>query len=241
MARKPKSRAGIDDVVLLPVSPSQQRRRRLIGGVVALVSAVLLFVLGYWLGNNDVNNAQDTNVRLEAELESLSRALSTARNELAVFKTDTDVTQQARENLRQEIKTLHQQVAELEEAVAFYKNVMAPGGQERGLQIETASLQSNEQGDTFYRVVLVQAGDNRHYLSGNITFTLQGIKDDQPVTLKGAAILAENSETRFRFRFFQELSGSIQVPEGVEITTLDVQAETSGRTRFESQKTVQWQ
>ncbi len=50
MAKKPKSRAGIDDVMLMPISPSQQKKQRRLWVSGALVVAVLLVLLGGWLG-----------------------------------------------------------------------------------------------------------------------------------------------------------------------------------------------
>ena len=242
MAKKPQSRAGIDDVVLMPVSPSHQKKRRRLLMVGAAVSALVLFVAGLWVGNSGSLDTSATNQRLRAELKSKKRELDAARNELALYRTDTEVTRQARETLRQEIKGLRDQAAELEEAVAFYKNVMAPVGTEGGLQIEKATLQPTDEPNLYsYKVVLVQAGDNRNYLSGDIRLTLKGTRDAEAFALTGEDWLADGSETRFRFRYFQELSGRFRLPEGVEIGTLDVEAESGGRSRHQIQKTIKWQ
>ncbi len=242
MAKKPKSRAGIDDVMLVPVSPSQQKKRRRILVVSMVVAAVLLFFAGMWTGNSGALDTSETNRRLRAELKDTVRELEAARNELALYRTDTEVTQQARESLRQEIKGLRDQAAELEEAVSFYKNVMAPGASERGLQIEKLTLSpTGEERQFSYKVVLVQSGDNRNYLSGDISLTLRGIRDGEPVEVSGDDWLDDGSETRFRFRYFQELNGRFLLPEGVEIVALDVDAESGGRNRYETQKTIKWQ
>ena len=242
MAKKPKSRAGIDDVMLVPVSPSQQKKRRRILVVSAIAAAMLLFFGGLWSGNSGALDTSETNRRLRAELKSASRELEAARNELALYRTDNEVTQQARENLRQEIKGLRDQAAELEEAVAFYKNVMAPGGAERGMQIEKLTLQpTGEEGQYSYKVVLVQSGDNSNYLAGDIDLTLRGSRAGEPVTLTGDSWLDDGSETRFRFRYFQELNGRFHLPEGVEISALDVDAESGGRNSYKTQKTIKWQ
>ena len=162
-------------------------------------------------------------------------------NNIALYRTDTEVTREARETLRQEIKSLRDQAAELEEAVVFYKSVMAPGASE-GLQIEKMVLQPDDDNGVFrYRLVLVQAGDNRNYLSGDINLTLRGTRDGEPFSLTGTDWLDDSSETRFRFRYFQELNGRFEVPEGVELEAIDVEAESGGRNRYQTQKTVKWQ
>ncbi len=137
---------------------------------------------------------------------------------------------------------MRDQAAELEEAVAFYKNVMAPGSNERGLQIEKLTLEPGEQaGDYRYKVVLVQSGDNRNYLSGDIELSLRGTRDGEALSLTGDDWLDDGSETSFRFRYFQELNGRFKLPEGVEIIALDVDAESGGRNRYQTQKTIKWQ
>ncbi len=241
MARKPKSRAGIDDVMLMPVSPSRQKKRRRLWGAALVVLAAALFAGGFWTASSGALDASAANQRLRAELKTAKRELEAARNELALYRTDTEVTRQARETLRQEIKSLRDQAAELEEAVVFYKSVMAPGASE-GLQIEKMAVQPDDEAGFYrYRVVLVQAGDNRNYLSGDISLTLQASRGGESVALDGDELLAEGSETQFRFRYFQELNGRIQVPEGVVPEAIDVEAESGGRNRYKTQKTVKWQ
>ena len=125
--------------------------------------------------------------------------------------------------------------------MVFYKSVMAPGASE-GLQIEKMVLQPDDENGFYrYRVVLVQAGDNRNYLSGDISLTLRGSREGESFSRNGTDWLEDGSETRFRFRYFQELSGRFQVPEGVELEAVDVEAESGGRNRYQIQKTVKWQ
>ena len=125
--------------------------------------------------------------------------------------------------------------------MVFYKSVMAPGASE-GLQIEKMVLQPEDKSGYYrYRLVLVQAGDNRNYLSGDISLALRGSRDGESFSLNGTDWLEDGSETRFRFRYFQELNGRFQVPEGVELEAIDVEAESGGRNRYQTQKTVKWQ
>ncbi|EKF75323.1 hypothetical protein A11A3_03164 [Alcanivorax hongdengensis A-11-3] len=245
MAAKPRSRTGIDDVTLVPVSPSEQKRRRIRNAIILLVLAVLLFAGGLWLGAGGALDASEHNQRLRNQVHELQEELDKARNQLAVYRTDAQVNKQAGEQVRDQLKTLRDQVAELEEAVAFYKNVMAPGDQETGLRIEKMDVQPDGSGDGYtYKLVLVQAGDNRNrrYLSGDVTLRLVGsTADGKPVSYTGSQWLDDESETRFQFRYFQELSGHFRVPEGVAVKAIDVEAETSGRQRSRAEKTLKWQ
>lgn len=242
MARKPVRRGRhIDDVTLMPVSPSRQRQQKRLWLLAGVCLSAGLFLLGLWLGESGALDTTESNRRLRSQVSELSDALAAARSELAVYRTDTQVTSKAREQVRQQIKRLRDQVAELEEAVAFYKNVMAPGA-DQGLQIEKLTVEPDSDSDDYrYQLVLVQVGDNSRYLSGDVAVRLLGSRDGEPVTIGSKQLLDENSETDFRFRFFQELNGRFTVPAGVQVDVIEVDAESRGGRRFETQKTLQWQ
>ncbi|MDX1804678.1 MAG: DUF6776 family protein [Alcanivorax sp.] len=226
------------------MSPSAQRRRRRIIIAVLLVVAMVLFAAGLWLGAGGALDASAANTRLRSQVSDLKEQLDQARNDLAVYRTDTEVSKQASAEVRQQLKNLHDQVAELEEAVAFYKNVMAPGDHHTGLRIEKMDVQPSASGGGYdYTLVLVQAGDNRNrrYLSGDVTLRLVGSKGGKKVSYTGGQWLDDNSETSFQFRYFQELKGHFRVPERVAASAIEVEANTTGRHRYKAEKTVKWQ
>ncbi|MFP1683577.1 DUF6776 family protein [Alloalcanivorax sp. C16-1] len=241
MARRDRPRAGVDDVVLVPVSPSQRRRRRvslLVGTVLAVLVA---FGGGFWLGQG---GALDTGRRIQdlrAELRETRDNLGEARQDLARYRADSEVSDQAGEQLRQEIRALRDQSAELEEAVAFYKNVMSPGAADQPLQVQKLEVGPADGERRFrYRLILVQAGDNRGYLSGRVALALKGLRDGEPETLEAGELLEDGADLSFKFRYFQELSGILTVPEGFEVSTLEITARSTGGRRAEVSRSLPW-
>lgn len=234
MAPRNRPRAGVDDVVLMPVSRSQQRRVRVIGALILLVVAVVLFAGGLWLGLSGALNSNRQNESLRHSLNDAKASLRTSRHELALYKAEVDVAEQAREKLRGEIRSLRDQSAELEEAVAFYKSVMAPGETKGPLQVQKFDVQPAEGKHRFrYRLVLAQAGDNRGYLSGKVGLQVKGQKNGEAVTLDAAPWLDESSDLRFRFRYFQALSGTFTVPADIQVSALEMKASATGGRRSE--------
>jgi cell division protein FtsB len=234
MAPRNRRRTGIDDVILVPMSPSRQRRTRLIAVLVSLVAAAALFTGGLWLGHGGGLDSSRQNQVLRQTLDKTQALLRTARHELALYKAEVDVAEQAREKLRKEIRGLRDQSAELEEAVAFYKNVMAPGDNNGPLQIQKFDVRPADGERRYrYRLVLVQSGDNRGYLSGAVTLSLKGQRDGKAVTLDAAPWLDESSELRFRFRYFQALSGILTVPADLQVNALEMKARSTGGRRSE--------
>tara|TARA_A100001391_G_scaffold151852_1_gene109613 strand:- start:5628 stop:6353 length:726 start_codon:yes stop_codon:yes gene_type:complete len=241
MARRDRPRAGVDDVVLVPVSPSRRRRRR-----VSLLMAAVLAVLaaaggGFWLGQGGALDTGRHIQELRAELKQTRENLAEARQDLARYRADSQVSDQAGEQLRQEIRALRDQAAELEEAVAFYKNVMSPGSADNPLLVQKFEVAPADGERRFrYRLVLVQTGDNRDYLSGRVSLALKGMRDGKAETLEAGDWLDDSSELSFKFRYFQELSGTLTVPEGFEVSALEVTARSTGGRRAEVTRSLPW-
>src|SRR5699024_556351 len=80
-----------------------------------------------------------------------------------------------------------------------------------------------------YRVVLVQPGDKQQDLSGQVEFRLQGRRDGKPVVINGDAMLDGDKTPGFRFRYFQELAGSMTIPKGVVPVLLEVIVHPDGK------------
>lgn len=241
MARTDRPRPGVDDVVLMPVSPSRRRRAWLLAVLAALIVALLSLAAGFWLGYTGDEDGTRLNAELHVKLADARHTLRESRHDLAVYKAETQVGKEARDKLREQIRTLHDQMAELEEAVAFYKNVMSPGDNDEPLQVQKFELKPADGVRRFhYRLILVQSGDNRGYLSGRVSFRLKGERDGKPVALDADGLLGDDSDLRFRFRYFQELTGTLTVPEGVKPASLDMVAQSTGRRRSETEKSISW-
>ena len=242
MATGSRPRAGVDDVILVPVSPSHRRRTRVLLTVTALVAVIVAFLAGSWLGQGGALDSNMKNSELRAELRDARQELRTVRHDLARYRAEVEVADQAREQLRQEIRGLRDQSAELEEAVAFYKNVMSPGTVDQPLQVQKFEVVPADGERRFrYRLILIQAGgDNRGYLSGNVSLRLKGTRDGEAVTLETDDLLDENSDLRFRFRYFQEHSGTLTVPEALQVSALEMTARATGGRRAEVTQSLPW-
>ena len=232
----------MEDMVLVPLDRRRRRRVRVYGSLVVLLVIVAAFVAGQITVRENTSRPERDRSRLTDQVRVLEGALQSARNELALHRTGTEVSQRAQEQVRSEIRDLRGQLAELEEAVAFYKNVMAPGSVEQGVRIEKFDLaQTATAGDFAFRLVLTQVGDNRNNVTGDVLLMLSGTQGGQLVQLSGSDILVEGSETRFRFRYFQELTGRLRLPEGLQPEQITVEAVNGARRNQKAEKTYMWQ
>lgn len=240
--RRGKRRRSASDVILVPVDPVMRRRLRLFGGLGLLIMLVLIFVAGQLTAERTDRQAVTERNRLLQETRQLNESLQAAREELVLHRTGSEMASQAQEQLRQELRGLRDQIAELEEAVAFYKNVMSPGTDKEGLRIERLELaQTAEAGLYSYRLVLTQVGDNTNFIAGNVTFSVDGTRDGESLTVQTEDLLDGDSDTRYRFRYFQELSGRVRLPDDIQPRQIRVEAVGSGRGATTTDRNFSWQ
>jgi hypothetical protein len=239
-----KKRPGspVDDMVLVPINRRRRRRLRVYGSLAVVLLVLLAFVGGQISVRENTSRMERDRARLSDQVNQLDLALQSARNELALHRTGTQVAQQAQEQVRSEIRDLRGQLAELEEAVAFYKSVMAPGSVEQGLRIERFELApAGTSGEVAFRLVLTQVGDNRNNITGDVLLRVAGRQGDAAIQLSGSDMLVEGSETRFRFRYFQELTGRLRLPDNVQPEQITVEAISGTRRNQKTEKTYMWQ
>ena len=120
-----------------------ERRRLVVTIGVALVLALVLEV-GFYLGQSAAYNgmgARPKNYKaMQAELIAVQNALKSRNDELAIQRTRHDVDRQALELVRKELAGQKEDMAGLEEGLAFYRSLISPGEIEPGLSLRGLQL-----------------------------------------------------------------------------------------------------
>ena len=127
-------------MVLVPHRSGHKKKRRLEVILVVTIIAALFSVWGYWLGIKqyawDLSESQE----LSQQLKLLESKNVTLRDTSALSRQGVVLEKKATERVRQENLQLQNKVAELQEAVHFYKGVMAPLKNDKGLRVEKLYL-----------------------------------------------------------------------------------------------------
>ncbi len=201
-----------------------------------------VFGLGAYLSmwREGVNRAQ-----LDATVAALSEQTEEAERlgrSLADARLSQTVDAGANEQLRGTIKEMGDKIASLQEEVRFYKRLMAPSDAQRGLRIEQLNLeQSGEPGQVTYNLLLTQIVDRHRWVQGKVSVEVIGDREG----IKQVLPLTELSDARsypfaFRFRYFQDFSGAMELPEGFEPHQVLVTARTGGNKGRRVQRTFEW-
>lgn len=213
----------------------------------ALVAVVLAAVaLGYWLGGRTAAVDRPYLDALERLKASQERVIAQLNSELVDARLGQTVDQQAAQTLRELVSELRSEVAGLQEEVTFYKSLMAPSTLTKGLQIADFQVFGAEDGSEFaYQLLLTQAQVRRDWVQGSVRLSVRGSAaegtDRSERVLSFAELDAEGTyPVKFKFRYFQNLTGRIRLPEGFEPDEVLVAVTPTGRGREAVERGFPW-
>ncbi|MEM7080743.1 MAG: DUF6776 family protein [Pseudomonadota bacterium] len=212
----------------------------------AIASAVVIGVgallLGYVLGQNHVFTTRVSTTTLAGELEHTKGALEKAQAEIADLRLALQVQGEATTALHADMTNLTTANSALEEEVIFYKSLMDPGSLAKGLQVAQFSVIEVDKSAREYgfELLLTQVAVRRNVIRGHVRLDLIGRVDgvEQVLSLTEIATF-KDYPVPFRFRYFQDVAGQLQLPDGYEPERILVTATQNGKEAVQS--SFDWQ
>lgn len=215
--------------------------------ILVIVSLLFVAVAGYFYGHFDASRqylvTSADNERISEALQIAQDEVDQLRSELAIAGRSNLVDQRATEEVQSTITSLRQRIAQLEQDVSFYRQVMSPDSDELGLIIAEFNITALEgAGHYHYKAVFRQAGAGDRVLEGKVQIGIAGQIDEQRQVLSLTTILPENRtfDPALNFRYFQNLEGEFILPEGFVPEQVEVKAESSKPTAIKVEKIFSW-
>ncbi|MCJ8168540.1 DUF6776 family protein [Atopomonas sediminilitoris] len=202
---------------------------------------------GYQWRDHEVGAALDGHDALVEQLAVLEDDNSSLQQRQAVLESGGRLAQQASEQSRQTIKMLEQQVFQLQQDLAFYKEAVAPGSRREGLTIYAFELQPTEDAQLFrYKFMLSRMGEGEKALKGRLKIEVLGKSKKKARSLP----LAELSEgvsddgIRFSFKHYQLYPAAgrfaeLRLPEDFSPQRIRIMAEVEGQ-KQPVERTFDW-
>ncbi len=215
-----------------------------------LLMLVLIAALGgasYIFGRYEALEAQTQAI---AERDQLKEDLQMAQDEMASYSQRVimlekggEVDRRSTEGLRQNLVDLRNQIATLQEEVAFYKGIMAPSTRKQDLRIQKLDIEPTlEERRYRYKVVITQVGTNQRFVSGlagvNIVGVLNGAQ--KVFGLRDVSDDVQDYGIKYRFRYFQEIEGDLVLPEGFTAESVEVVLQTNGSKANRVEQSFPW-
>ncbi len=221
-------------------------RRPVVAGAVAVL-VVAGGLGGYWFGWHNAQVDRSANATLNVELADAREAIDVLQRQVVDERLRADVQRDAADVLRQDITANHSELVALKEEVTFYKNLMAPGELPEGLKVAELELTATGTAGVYnYDLLLTQVALRRSYISGDLRIDVVGVDGDGPgaaspggeavATALERQVLSLTDLTdqttyplKFRFRYFQNLTGQMRLPEGFLAQQILVTAAQKGK------------
>jgi len=212
-----------------------------------LVAIAVIVVAGVGFAGYLIGRGQLGSVAAAIGTTSAADALAEQRvveleRKLADIQLSQVVDVDASESLRQTIKSLRDELSASQDEVLFYRQLMAPSEAQKGLRVEKLELSSGPSPtEVKYRLLLTQVSDKNVWASGTVTVDIVGTSANEQVVLPLTEMTqVETYPLAFKFRYFQDFTGTLAIPDGLKPEQIVVAAATSGKDGKRVQKTFSW-
>lgn len=216
---------------------------RLLWVCILAVATAASYYYGVFQGQRGAAVAAEEVGRLTVALTEAQTSEAQLRQQLANLELGARVDRQASEDVRQEVIDLKNQLAELQEENSFYRNLMAPSENQKGLNFGAVEISDTETPRQYrYKVVLQQLSTNHALLTGTLTFNVVGRREGEVLVLP-LSELSDDVETvniKLRFKYFQTVQGHLQLPPGFEPERIELVARSSGSNPITVEKRFGW-
>jgi hypothetical protein len=155
---------------------------------------------------------------LEKRHKKLLKETGQLREQVAILDRSSKIDQQAALDVKADLGRLEEELQAGREEIEFYRGIVAPGDVQPGLRIHRFTLEdSGAPGEYHYDLVLTQLKRNDRYVTGVVDWTISGSMMGEQGELALAGVTNPPVEQlKFRFRYFQDLAGTVTLPEGFE-------------------------
>lgn len=216
------------------------------GGIVAAVAALLLvawwiYDLGKLHGVTELESVRIENTLLQKHNDKLIEDAAGLREQVAILERSSQIDRQAAESVKSELGELEESLQAAREEVEFYRGIVSPGDVKPGLRIHRFALEEGSAENEFhYELVLTQLKRNDKLVSGAVVWQITGAMPDYRTEI-GLDRVTEPAvkELKFRFRYFQELTGTIRLPEGFKAEQVVLTIRPTGKGKGKTEPVVQ--
>tara|TARA_Y100000296_G_C5117342_1_gene228477 strand:+ start:304 stop:1044 length:741 start_codon:yes stop_codon:yes gene_type:complete len=210
--------------------------------ILILVTAGGGYLYGYFDSYTQMKVLKEENGYLKDGLRTSEKTIEDLSQRVAVLEKGGEVDRQAADGFRDTVKDLKDQVSVLEQEVAFYKGIMAPGSADKALRISRIDLDAISANQYSYAVMMTQVVDNTNYVQGEVAVNVIGLRsgEQEVIALRDLDDNISELGIPFRFRYFQELKGILNLPDGFTPQQLQVVMQSRGQNSQRVEETRNW-
>lgn len=221
----------------------------LIGALLRILLLVALVIGSYYFGvyrvTAEAQKALAERDELQMSYTKAQEKIKQLEQEVANVTLGSQVDRKATEHVRAQVVELKNRIAELERDNIFYRDLMRPENDDKGLSVEDPVIEVSDQGESVYgyKVVVKQQAANRSQVGGYAEFVLVG-KDasgkPQRLSLHELSESHDTQRIKLNFRYFQRIEGQIVLPEGFVPDSIELKIVAVKPSKVLIEKTFNW-
>jgi len=205
-----------EKMVVVPYRPG----RRLLFAFVLLLSvgasAIGGFLFGYANTLRVQQSEQATQQELSEQLIAAETENSDLRRQVAILDRSSVMDQRANEEVQETIRGLRDRVAQLEQDIVYYRQVVSEETEDTGLIISQLDIDATGETNRYrYKLVMRQQdADGDTFLTGHVNVNLVGLmgEEQQILALRDLSAEQDQLDIRLRFKYFQNIEGELVLP-----------------------------
>ena len=237
-------RKADDRMIVVKHKPGIKLKRRVVFFVGVLIVGVLCFLLGgYQIKQTHEKVVQDL-AKISQEFAALKEEEVLLRQKVANLESGREIDDLAKQEIQETIRDYKARVSQLEKDVSFYQNIMAPSDNSRGLQVQKVEIQASASEKRFdYKIVLAQVADNKSYVKGIVAVNIIGMQGEEEKVLALRDISEQQKALgiKFKFKYFQDITGELVLPDGFKPSSIQVVAQSKGKKASRLEQNFDWQ
>ena len=209
--------------------------------LVLAISGWTLFDYGRFLAGYDSRETAAEIVSLGTVQDHLEKRIVALREDKALLERAAQIERKAYNELYTTLKVLQGEILELKEELAFYRGIVSPKDSRFGLYLQNFFLTRNGETSTYrYKIVLTQVLKNSRLITGKVKLKFDGLLNGESKILDLKNIRVKRKDLNYRFKYFQNIEGAVEFPEGFSLLRVVVQILPRGRERDMIEKTIEW-
>jgi hypothetical protein len=233
-----------EKMIVVPYRPG---RRFVLVALLVLgvaVSAVGGFMFSYSNTLRSQQSEQATQQELNELLIGAETKNSELRRQIAILDRSSVMDQLATEEVQETIIGLRDRVAQLEQDIVYYRQVVSAETEDTGLIISQLDIDVTRESNRYrYKLVLRQQdADGDTFLTGHVNINLVGSQGEEKQILSLRDLSAEQDQLdiRLRFKYFQNIEGELVLPENFVPDRLQVAAVSVGPVEKSINQNFSW-
>jgi hypothetical protein len=222
---------------------------------IALVGILIALIGGMWWWGFDfgqifsgLHRGQmvDRLAQLETDNAKLTADAEESRKRAMQLESDVAIAHGAQISLTRQNQDLMSENAQMKEELAFVQQLVSDSSKEPGLAIQRLTLDHDHDDSWHYSLLIVRGGNPRDEFAGHVVLQAvvttpaagNGTIARQDTITVPASPADGATPLDLKFKYYQRLEGTLQVPPGVKLVSVTARAFEEGSTTPRATRTL---